>query len=230
MNTLTKLAFGLMGRLQPRPAAVEGLSRIQLPAPRRRGGLTLREALWRRASARQFATRPLPRRVLGDLLWAAAGVNRTDLHGRTAPSALNAQEVVVYAALAQGLYRYDPDTHTLVQVATSDVRRVTGYQDFVDDAPLDLIYVADHAHMTLVPASQRERFAFTAAGAIAQNVYLYAAAEGLATVLRAWLDRSALERAMALGPNEQVLMSQTVGWPAGEAAVDAHGTADAAVD
>ena len=80
------------------------------------------------------------------------------------------------------------------------MRRVTGYQDFVDTAPLDLIYVADHARMKLVPAAQREAYAFTAAGAMAQNVYLFCASAGLATVIRAWFDHRALAEAMGLGP------------------------------
>jgi nitroreductase len=213
MNTLTKLALGLMGQLQPHPATGDDSPAIRLPAPRRRAGRPLLQALAQRA----FSPRALPRRVLGELLWAAAGVNRPALHGRTAPSALNAQEVVLYVAMAQGLYRYDADTHALQRVVAADVRRVTGYQDFVDSAPLDLVFVADHARMGLVPAAQRERFAFAAAGAMAQNVYLYAASEGLATVLRAWLDRAALEAAMGLGPDQQVLLAQTVGWPGGAA-------------
>ena len=94
-----------------------------------------------------------------------------------------------------------------------DARRVTGYQDFVDDAPLDLVFVADHARMKRVPAAQREAFASTAVGAMAQNVYLYCASAGLATVIRAWIDRGALEQALGLNNDQQVLLSQTVGRP-----------------
>ncbi len=89
----------------------------------------------------------------------------------------------------------------------------TGYQDFVDDAALDLIYVAEHGRMSLVPASQRSAYAHVAAGAMAQNVYLACASAGLVAVLRAWLDRDALARAMHLANDEQVLMAQTVGRP-----------------
>ena len=96
-------------------------------------------------------------------------------------------------------------------IVSSDVRPVTGKQDFVDTAPLDLIYVADHSRMKLVPAAQRQAFAFTVAGAMAQNVYLYCASEGLATVIRAWFDRDALARAMGLQADHQLLLSQTAG-------------------
>jgi nitroreductase len=91
------------------------------------------------------------------------------------------------------------------------VRRVTGNQDFVDTAPLDLVFVADHTRAKLVPAAQREAYAFATAGAMAQNVYLYCASEGLATVIRAWFDRGALSQAMGLQADHQLLLSQTVG-------------------
>jgi nitroreductase len=124
---------------------------------------------------------------------------------------LNAQEVDLYVALPNGLYRYAPLGHELHLTRASDVRRVTGYQDFVDTAPLDLIMVADYSRMKLVPATQRMSYAYVCAGATAQNVYLYCASEGLATVIRAWVDREALARAMGLGNDQHVLLSQTVG-------------------
>ena len=83
----------------------------------------------------------------------------------------------------------------------------------MDDAPLDLVYVADHARLRMVPVAQRESFASAAAGAIAQNVYLYAASAGLATVIRAWIDRAAIADALGLSHDQQVLLSQTVGYP-----------------
>ena len=168
-------------------------------------------ALSSRQSVREFSPEPLPEQVLSGLLWAAGGINRRDLDGRTAPSAMNAKEVLLYVAKPQGLCLYEPKPHALRLVVASDVRRVTSSQDFVDTAPLDLVFVADHARTRLVPAAQREAFAHATAGAMAQNVYLYCASEGLATVIRAWFDRDALARAMGLQADHQLLLSQTVG-------------------
>jgi len=98
-------------------------------------------------------------------------------------------------------------------VAGADVRRVTGYQDFVDAAPLDLVFVADHTRMRLVPVDKRTAYAHAAAGAMAQNVYLFAAAHGLATVIRAWIDREAVAEALGLSHDQEVLLAQTVGYP-----------------
>jgi SagB-type dehydrogenase family enzyme len=211
MNTLTKLALGLLGRIQPEPAQGETADTIVLPQANTAGGMPLMQALAQRQSRREFAPDPLPLPQLSNLLWAAAGLNRPALGGRTAPSALNAQEVDVYVALPSGLYRYAALGHALHLVRATDVRRVTGYQDFVDSAPLDLIMVADFSRMKLVPVAQRMAYAYACAGAMAQNVYLYCASEDLATVIRAWLDRDALTKAMGLGNEQQVLLSQTVG-------------------
>jgi nitroreductase len=214
MSTLTKLVLGMMGQLRPKPTKGEGLQEIALPPPHKQGGLPLMEALAKRRSEREFAPTELAILVLSDLLWAAYGVNRPD-GGRTAPSALNAQEVDVYVALPSGAYFYDAAANLLRLVASSDLRSITGYQDFVDEAPLDLIFVAEYSRMRLVPVSQRESYASAAAGAISQNVYLFAASSGLSTVIRAWIDREAIANALGLSHDQQVLLSQTVGYPKG---------------
>jgi len=211
VNTLTKLALGLMGQLKAQNPASPSLGTLALPSPQTQGGMPLMQALMQRQSQREFDPAPLSAQVLSDMLWACAGINRAELGGRTAPSAMNAQEVQVYVALPTGLYCYEPVAHVLHLAQASDVRRVTGYQDFVDSAPLDLIFVADHSRMKLVPAAQRESYASAAAGAMAQNVYLYCASNGLACVIRAWIDRTALSAAMGLNTDQQVVLAQTVG-------------------
>jgi SagB-type dehydrogenase family enzyme len=211
-HTITKLALGAMGRLRAAPPRGSAADRIALPPADVTGGMPLHEALAKRRSAREFAKDPLPLPLLSQLLWAAWGVNRPDGH-RTAPSAIDCREIDLYVALPEGAYLYDATSHALVLVSAHDVRRVTGYQDFVDEAPLDLVYVADSSRQRLVPAAERGRYAAVAAGAIAQNVYLFAASAGLATVLRAWIDRGAVADALGLGHDQDVLLSQTVGLP-----------------
>lgn len=212
MHTIGKFVLGLMGQLRAKPATGDSATSISLPLPEKQGGLPLMEALAMRHSSREFSPEPLPLPLLSNLLWAAYGINRED-GGRTAPSALNAQEIDIFVAFPSGAYRYDAATHTLILVAASDIRRTTGYQDFVDEAPLDLVYVADYTRLSRVPFNQRESYASVAAGAIAQNVYLFAASNNLATVLRAWIDRAAIAEALGLTHDQQVLLSQTVGYP-----------------
>ena len=212
MGTLTKLVLGMMGQLRPKPAQGNASPRILLPAPDRNGGMPLMEALAKRHSMRNFAREELPLPLLSSMLWAAFGVNRED-GKRTAPSALNVQEIDIYVALPSGAYLYDTHENALQLVAGCDLRRVTGYQDFVDEAPLDLVFVADYSRMAMVPVDRRESYASVAAGAISQNLYLFAASQGLATVIRAWIDRGAIADGLGLNHDQQVLLSQTVGYP-----------------
>lgn len=202
-----------MGSVQGLRRRGNGAPAQALPPVSSTGGLPLMQALQRRRSEREFATTALPEQVLADLLWAACGVNRPALGGRTAPRAIDLQEIDVYVALPAGLYRYEPVGHLLRLEVPRDIRGVTGNQNFIDEAALDLVFVVDHSRAQLVQAEQREAYAYAAAGAMAQNVYLYCASQGLATVLRAWIDRDALSAAMELKVDQQVLLAQTVGYP-----------------
>lgn len=213
MNTLTKLALGFMGRLKIEASPGVAHTVVPLPPVNMTGGMPLMDALRQRRSEREFLPEALNPQVLSNLLWAAYGINRPDSGGHTAPSAMNAQEVDIYLAMPDGLHLYDPQQQVLKLLVTKDVRRVTGYQDFVDHAPLDLILVADHARMKLIPASKRTAYASIAAGAIAQNIALFCASSGLVSVVRAWFDRSALAQAMELRTDQQIVLSQTVGYP-----------------
>ena len=178
MNALTKLALGLIGQLKPWPPFGEATPfRVLLP-PSLSGGMLLMSVLSSQQSLRGFSSDTLPEQVLSDLLWAAAGINRRDVGARTAPSAINAQEVQLYVTMPQGLPVYEPKPNAMRLVVASDVRRETGNQDFVNSAPLNLVFVADHARMKLVLAAQREAYAHATAGAMAQNVYLYCASKG----------------------------------------------------
>lgn len=210
-NTLTKLVLGAMGAMRAAPAKGSSPATLVLPPPGRSGGMPLMEALDRRQSGRSYRPDALALQQLGDLLWSANGQNRAS-GGRTAPSALNAQELEVIVALPEGAYRYEAASHHLELMAAADLRRLSGYQDFVDEAPLDLIFVANHDRLKMVPAAQRSAYAHVAAGAAAQNVYLYAASTGLATVIRAWIDRDAIAAALGLAQDHEVLLSQTVGF------------------
>lgn len=213
---LSKLVSSFIGHLKPdrvTERATTGMT-LELPPPEVEGGEPLMRALSRRRSERTFQKTSLTPQVLSNLLWAAFGMNRPGTGDRTAPSALNAQEIDVYAALAGGLYIYAAKTHTLRLVADVDARRVTGYQDFVDEAPLDLIYVWDRAHSPVGAGDRQAIYAAVCTGAITQNVYLYCASTGLSTVARAFFDHQALATALRLGKDEEVLLTQTVGYPA----------------
>ena len=200
-TTLVAPALLLAGGLQP----------VDLPAPQTDGGKPLMQVLKERKSSRDFAATKLEPQVLSNLLWAADGVNRPDGH-RTAPSASNRQEIQIYVATPDGLYLYEPTPHRLSALVSDDLRAATGKQPFVQDAPVNLIYVADVSKMT--PSAGGEQILYSAAdtGFIAQNVYLFCASQGLATVVRGSVDRPALAQAMHLRPEQRIILAQSVGY------------------
>jgi SagB-type dehydrogenase family enzyme len=171
------------------------------------------QSLQARKSSRDFSTKKLPVEVLSNLLWAACGINRPESGRLTAPSAVNWQEVNVYVAMADGLYLYNAKEHFLKPVIKQDIRELTGKQTFVKDAPVNLIYVADYSRMGGGNAEERNSYSAADTAFIAQNVYLYCASEGLATVVRGSIDRDALAKAMQLRDNQKIVLSQTVGYP-----------------
>jgi nitroreductase len=184
-----------------------------LPKPWTEGGMPLMEALRKRRSTREFSGRPLSDQTLSNLLWAAFGVNRED-GGRTAPSALNWQEVDVYVIRADGAWLFDARAGALTRVTNQDLRALAGTQGFVKTAPVNLLFVADYARMGRnVPEADRIETAAADAAFISQNVYLFAASEGLATVVRGLIDRPVLAKALGLRDDQRIVLGQSVGYP-----------------
>ena len=202
-------------------AAVPGLAMAQtpppleLPAPRASGGKPLIDALKQRRSTREYADRPLPAQLLSDLLWAAFGVNRPASGDRTAPSWRHAVEIGIYVTTADGVWRFEPQGHRLKPLLRGDIRAQTGVQDFVRIAAVNLVYVADGSRMRNASEDDKRLWAYTDTGFIGQNVYLYCASEGLASVFRGSLDRESLARTLQLERHEFITCAQSVGYPTG---------------
>ncbi|GAB6056955.1 SagB/ThcOx family dehydrogenase [Desulfonatronum parangueonense] len=192
-------------------------SEMILPPPRMEGGMPLMQALKERQSSRSFSTRDLPEQILSDMLWAAFGINRPDSGKRTAPSARNWQEVDIYLVMRNSAYIYDPSSHRLKVVAGGDLRKLTGRQEFVVTAPLNLVFVADISRMSGVSPENIDLYMGADVGFISQNVYLFCVSEGLATVVRANVDREELGKALNLSEHQRIVLTQTVGYPAGSA-------------
>lgn len=189
------------------------LEKVNLPRPRMQGGRPIMDVLKDRASCRQFTNQPLPPQLLSDLLWSAFGVNRPAVHGRTAPSAQNWQEITIYVAKADGLFVYEPNEDALLRLGPSDIRSETGLQPYAGGAPLDLIYVADFSRATDASEEERRLYCVANAGFIAENVYLFCASERLGAVVRGAINRPLIAVALGLGRTQRVILAQSVGYP-----------------
>jgi len=194
-------------------AAVQETQVIKLPAPQTDGGKPLMQCLKARQSSREFSPEKLPLQTLSNLLWAAYGINRPESGKRTAPSAVNWQNIDLYVATADGLFLYDAKEQALVQILKEDIRALCGTQDFVKTTPLNLIYVGDYAKIPRGTDEDKRFYSAAHTGFISQNVYLFCASEGLATVVRASINREELAKAMKLRPEQHIILAQTVGYP-----------------
>jgi hypothetical protein len=217
LPALTVLGVPDLGRSQ-------GLEPVVLPKPEKEGGKSVLAALWDRKTSRNINPDPLPPQLLSNLLWAAFGVNRAEgmmrgKPGRTAASASNSQEIDLYVVLPQGVYLYEAVPHRLVPVAAGDFRARAGRGNALK-APVNIFYVVDLARYVVEGQPDRrisdpevqKSYYYVATGLIAENVYLFAASQGLA----AWFhncDRANTFQEFKLRPEQRVLFAQTVGYP-----------------
>jgi SagB-type dehydrogenase family enzyme len=216
---MKKSIHGFLGIVVMLGLSVPAISQdIVLPAPDKTGGKPLMQALNERQTNREFAAEDLTMQQLSDLLWAAWGYNRPSEKKRTAPSSRDLQEIDVYAAMKSGLYLYDAATHTLKQIHNRDIRALTGMQEFVGKAPLNLVYVADLAKLGKKEGDEIKDTellsSYANTGFIAQNVYLCCASSGLACVVRGMVPKDKLAPEMGLRKNQVIILGQTIGTPA----------------
>jgi nitroreductase len=183
-------------------------STIVLPKPQLDKGKPFMQVLRLRHSTREFSTRKLPLSELSNLLWAGFGINRLESGGRTAPSARNKQDIDVFVALPEGFFRYDAQANSLRLIIDRDVRGLTGSQPFVKDAPVELVLAADRKRGEGI-----SRFFSADAAYVSENLYLYCASEGLATVVRASVDTAALGAATHINGTHEIIFGQSVGYP-----------------
>ena len=190
---------------------------IVLPSPARDGGMPLMQALKERHSTRTFTKDNLTLQQLSDLLWSGWGFNREADKKRTAPSSRNIQEIDIYVALAEGLFLYDAENNKLRQIHNRDIRKLTGTQDFVADAPVNLVFVADMAKRDKKEGDEIKDSdllsSWANTGFIAQNIYLSCASQNLGCVIRGLIPRDQLAPGMELRPNQVIILAQSVGIP-----------------
>ncbi len=185
---------------------------IQLPEPDKSAKMTLMEALQQRASSREFSDKEVSDAVLSQVLWAACGINRPGEKKITAPSAINAQDILVYVARKDGAYLYQPETNTLKKVCDEDVRKmVAGQQEFAATAPISLILGSDKTKFG-DRSSGADLMGNIDSGYVSENICLVCTALGLKTVPRMSMDKEALAKALKLTDSQVLLLNNPIAW------------------
>ncbi len=195
------------------PFVVDSQTNIKLPKPKTDGGMPLMEALSKRQSLRNFdSTKSMSLETLSNLLWAANGINRPESGKRTAPSAVNWQEIEIFVALKSGIYFFNHKTNELEVISQGDYRKDMGKQNFVGDASVVLIFVSNHDKMEGASEKAMEFYGATDCGNVSQNVYLFCASENLATVVLGMIDREKISKLLKLKDSQKVILTQPVGY------------------
>jgi nitroreductase len=190
---------------------------IKLNPPDLNGGISLMQALKKRKTNRDISDKKVTLQQLSDLLWAADGINRPE-GKRTSPAAMGIYCVDIYVVLPEGVYLYDSAKHELKPAAKGDFRKLAGMQDFVFIAPVNLVYIftlrnpKNSLAPSPVPEEKRKIWGDVEVGCMVQNVYLYCASQGLASVVRGMVDQKKFSEIAKVKP-EQIIVAQTIGYP-----------------
>ncbi len=204
---ITLLAVCAIGGLQ-----AQDLEPIQLNAPTQKGGLTVMEAFAQRQSTRTFSEKELTMQELSDLLWAANGVNRPEKGMRTAPSAMNCQEVDIYVCMKKGAYLYDAKASVLQPIVAEDLRgAVAGGQEFVKVAPVVLVLVSDLSKLRGGDTESNRMIGAMDAGIVSENISIACAGLDFITVPRASMDKETLSQKLQLKETQIPLLNHPVG-------------------
>ena len=182
----------------------------QLPTPKfdkKSNGVSLVETLQRRESVREYSAEAITDQELSNILWAACGINRPDSKRLTSPTAMNAQDIIVYVCRADGAWRYDALQNSLTRITELDLRKaIGGRQEFAVNAPVCLLLVSDISKLR----GNRE-FGAMDAGYVSENIYLVCAAMGMKTVARAMMERDALVRELGLNDSQIPMLNHPIG-------------------
>lgn len=203
MMTKLKSFLLVLGLLSFSFSAVAETVSKSLPQPDTKGGSPLMQTLSNRRSTKVFSNKSIDSQTLSDILWAAWGMNRKD-GKRTVPTAMNTQNMRVYAIMEDGVWLYDANKNKLNQINKEDLRPLLAQQPYAENAPLFLLYTSNGSGEAVTSAMH--------AGSMYQNVGLYAASKGLNNVVRGYFDKAAVAKALSIN-EEDIVISQVVGWP-----------------
>ena len=189
------------------------LQTIKLKTPSKKGGTSIMEAFSKRQSVREYSDKQLSEQDLSNLIWATIGINRSESEKRTAPTAMNKQEIDLYVCFPEGVYLYNAKEHSLVPVVKGNFySQIAVKQDFVHKAPVVLLLVADISKFDGDNDEQKLRLGALDAGIASQNISIFCAGTNMATVPRAWMDSDAIKKALNLKDSQHPMLNHPVGY------------------
>ncbi len=169
-------------------------TQVYLPSPSQKGGMSLAEAIARRKSIRRFTPQSVPQSQLSQILWAAQGTSDASRRHRTVPSAGATYPLEIFVVcgtnciegVGSGIYHYNTDSHSLTRRHKEDMRlelaKAALGEESIYKSPVDIVICAVYERTLSIYGDKGERYVHMEVGHAGQNIYLQAAALGLATV------------------------------------------------
>lgn len=205
------------------PAWGLGAELVKLPAPARKGTLSVPEAFAARRTVRSFAVRPLSRAQISQLLWGADGASDPRGH-RTSPSAGATYPLDLYLVvgergapdLAPGVYHYLVAEHALKPLTPGDLRsavvRACLSQTWMAAAPVMVVITGEYRRCMARYGQRGVRYTHMESGNVSQNLFLAAEDLGLGAGIVGAFEDEALARALKLPPGREPLLVMPVGY------------------
>ncbi|SHK97413.1 Nitroreductase [Fibrobacter sp. UWH5] len=182
---------------------------IKFDAPPKALKADVMDALQNRKSAQGFTEKVVSYKEIGNILWAANGINRPETGHRTAPSALNKQDVDLYVFTTQAAYKYDPKAHAMNLVVEGDNRAL-----FTErmKTPVIILLVTDVSKFDRGPEADRILMGAADAGLVSENISIYCAGAKIDTRVRASMDKAGLQKLLGLSEKQIPLLNHAVGY------------------
>ncbi len=195
--------------------SAQSLQPIKLVTPSKDRGSSIMKALADRRSTRDFSDRKLSAQDLSDVIWAANGINRPADGKKTAPSAMNKQDIDIFVIMEKGAYLYEAKTHSLKPVVAGDYRPLIGdSQPYINKVPVCLLMVSDLARFDMkMDIEIKKQWAAFDAGIISQNISLFCSGCGFVTVPRAFMKKDELKKVLNLSNTQEPMLNNPVGYP-----------------
>lgn len=196
----------------------QDLAPIRLNSPNLDRTATMMAAFQNRASSVDWAATKLSTQDLSDLLWAGNGVNRPEESKRTAPSAINAQDIDIYVFLEEGAYLYNARENILQPIAKGDFKAEAvgprpGSVTPASQPPVLLVLVSDISRFSRIADEEgRLKMAAMDAGIVSQNIAIFCAGADMVTRPRASMDIAKIKEILKLSDTQHPVLNNPVGY------------------
>ncbi|MBD3231031.1 SagB/ThcOx family dehydrogenase [Candidatus Dependentiae bacterium] len=179
------------------------------------------ETIKNRRSIRNYANKPLDKKEILTLLFAAQGITDKKNNLRAAPSAGATYPLELYIAvgnaknLEPGIYKYNSKSNDITKIESGDKRSELCNnalsQEWIKQAAAVIIICAIYERTTNKYSENGKKYVHMEVGAVAENVYLQAVPLNIGTVFVGAFDTDKVRKTIKANKNEEPLCLMPLG-------------------